>query len=152
MISLQEIYTIGFSKKTLRSFIKLLEASRVTNLIDIRLNNTSQLSGYAKKEDLEFVLELVGIEYKHDPSLAPDSELLEGYKKKKITWDQYEDRYYDILNNRDIKKRTNEILGIGTPVFLCSEDQPNYCHRRLLAEYLQKYSNHKIKIIHLKID
>lgn len=110
---MREIYTIGFSKKSLRHFIELLKVSNVTNLVDIRLNNTSQLAGYAKKDDLEYILELVGIEYKHDPSLAPDEDLLEAYKKKRIAWEQYEDRYFQILAERKIQTKIDEIIGTG---------------------------------------
>ncbi len=65
-----EICTIGFSKKTLKSFVELLKKSNVNRLVDTRLNNTSQLSGFAKKNDLEYVMSLVGISYTHDLALV----------------------------------------------------------------------------------
>jgi uncharacterized protein (DUF488 family) len=64
-VGIQNICTIGFSKKSLRKFIDLLEQGNVTRIVDTRLNNTSQLAGYAKKEDLKYVLELVGISPSH---------------------------------------------------------------------------------------
>lgn len=145
-----QIYTIGFSKKSLREFIKLLKNSKVTKLVDIRLNNTSQLAGYAKKDDLAYILELVQIKYTHDKSLAPDRDLLDKYKKSDITWSEYKKRYNDILSNRKIKDRINEIIGDDTPVFLCSEEKADYCHRRLLVEYLQKHHDEELKINHLQ--
>jgi len=87
------IYTIGFSKKNLKEFIARLKNAGVKKVIDVRLNNTSQLAGYAKKEDLEYVLGLVGIDYEHHPELAPTEDLLKSYKKKQITWQEYEKIY-----------------------------------------------------------
>ena len=145
----QVICTIGFSKKSLRQFVKLLKEAKVTGLIDIRLNNTSQLSGFAKKDDLEYVMELIGIDYIHDVSLAPNHELLEGYKKKKISWDDYEKKYINILDKRNVNQRIDKITGDGVPCFLCSEDKPDRCHRRLLVNYLKEHSNKKIDIKHL---
>ena len=94
---MQRIYTIGFSKKSLREFVKLLKDARVEKLIDIRLNNTSQLAGYAKKDDLAYIMELINIEYVHDVSLAPDNKLLSDYKKNLLDWSDYETRYLKFL-------------------------------------------------------
>lgn len=146
---MRQIFTIGSTKKSLLEFIRLLQCAKVTNLVDVRLNNTSQLAGFAKKDDLAYVLELVGINYTHDPSLAPDSELLDEYKKGKVTWPEYEKRYNDILVNRRIHDRVNKILGSGMPVFLCSEEKAERCHRRLLVEYIQKHANEELLIKHL---
>ena len=146
---MRKIFTIGSSKKSLRQFVDHLKKANVTNLVDVRLNNTSQLAGFAKKDDLAFVLELVGIDYSHDPSLAPDNALLDDYKKGRVTWAEYEKRYNDILMRRKIDGRADKIIGSGTPVFLCSEDKAERCHRRLLAEYIQMHSSQDITITHL---
>lgn len=144
----RNIFTIGFSKKNLRKFVKLLKESNVTHLIDIRLNNTSQLAGFAKKDDLEYIMELVGIQYIHDPTLAPDDKLLDDYKKKRIKWNDYVEIYNNILINRNIKDRINEIIGTGTPCFLCSEEKPNQCHRKLLVDFLEENTK-LVKSVHL---
>ncbi len=146
---MRRIYTIGSSKKTLKEFISLLKAAEVTNLVDVRLNNTSQLAGFAKKDDLAYILELVGIEYAHEPSLAPDKNLLDDYKKRKVTWQEYERRYNEILTDRKIEGKANEVIGSGRPVFLCSEEKAEHCHRRLLAEFIKKHANEEIAITHL---
>lgn len=129
------IYTIGFSKKNLREFIARLKTAGIKKVIDVRLNNTSQLAGYAKKEDLEFVLELVGINYKHLPELAPTEELLKNYKSKKVSWQDYEKEYSKILLHREPLKSINLETEDGPVCLLCSEDKPERCHRRLLAEF-----------------
>ncbi|MGQ9826003.1 MAG: DUF488 domain-containing protein [Desulfotomaculales bacterium] len=131
------IYTIGFSKKSLREFITRLKNAGVRKVIDVRLHNTSQLAGYAKKEDLEYVLELAGIAYEHRPELAPTEELLKGYKNGEISWPEYEKVYKDLLAKREpLKSGDFERLRQEGPVcLLCAEDKPDRCHRRLLAEY-----------------
>ncbi|MFI2858627.1 DUF488 family protein [Paenibacillus sp. JSM ZJ436] len=144
----QEICTIGFAKKSLEQFVDLMKEAGVTRLIDTRLNNTSQLSGYAKKNDLSYVMRLVGIKYKHDVMLAPTEDILSAYKKKLMSWDEYEKQYIGLLEKRKVENRIDDILEEEATCFLCSEDKPHHCHRRLLAEYLQNYKK-EIKITHL---
>ncbi|WP_458123216.1 DUF488 domain-containing protein [Paenibacillus sp. Z3-2] len=144
----KEICTIGFAKKSLEQFVTLIKDANVTNLIDTRLNNTSQLSGYAKKNDLSYVMKLVGISYKHDVMLAPTEDILSAYKKKLMSWDEYEKQYVGLLEKRKVENRIDDILQEEVTCFLCSEDKPHNCHRRLLAEYLNNYKK-EIKVTHL---
>lgn len=147
------IYTIGFTQKSAQKFFSLLMESKVRTVVDIRLNNKSQLAGFSKGEDLKYFLtELCGIEYKHDTDLAPTKEILSSYKDKKIDWPQYEEQFFDLLNNRKIKellaKKYN--LKFEGVCFLCSEATAEYCHRRLVAEYIkQSYPELITEIIHL---
>jgi len=145
------IYTIGTSKKHLRDFISKLKNAGVKTLIDVRLNNTSQLAGYSKKEDLDFILSLVGIGYEHHPELAPTDKLLKDYKSKLITWSDYENEFNSILIKRDPLKNINlEFLRENKPIcLLCSEDLPKNCHRRLVAEFYKEKIDEVSEIIHL---
>ena len=143
------ICTIGFAKKSLRTFVQLLKDAKVTKLIDTRLNNTSQLAGFAKKDDLAYILELVGIKYVHDPLLAPTDSILKGYKKKEITWPQYEELYLQLLKDRNILNKVTNQLTDEVACFLCSEDKPEHCHRRLLVEYIQQSCLQEASIKHL---
>jgi len=131
--------TIGFTKKPARRFFGLLRDSRVKRVVDVRLNNGSQLSGFAKQDDLAwFLREICGIEYVHVPSLAPTQALLSDYRKKRIDWDTYEVRFLNLMNEREVEKTVSpEILDSGC--LLCSEHQPHRCHRRLVAEYLNNH-------------
>jgi uncharacterized protein (DUF488 family) len=129
------ICTIGFAKKNLRTFIKKLQLAGVTKVIDIRLRNTSQLAGYAKKDDLEYVLSLIGIGYEHHPELSPTEEILDGYKKKKLSWQDYERKFKEVLTRRKPIQSNNFINEKGPICLLCAEDKPIQCHRRLVAEY-----------------
>ncbi|HOK53379.1 MAG TPA: DUF488 domain-containing protein [Armatimonadota bacterium] len=132
------IFTIGSSGKGLRKFAELLLDANVDCVIDIRLHNTSQLAGYAKQDDLEFVLELLKIAYEHHIELAPDLELFEAYRKSK-NWDNYAAGYNELIIKRDMLSVGKGILSrYKRPCLLCSEDAPSRCHRILLAEYLAK--------------
>lgn len=140
--------TIGFSKKSLRTFASALQQHKVERLIDTRLQNTSQLAGFAKKDDLEYILELLDIDYIHELSLAPTEDLMKAVKSKEISWSEFEKTFVNLLQERKIEKKMDEWLGGGVPCFLCSEEKPHHCHRKLVVEYLREFDN-RIEIVHL---
>lgn len=150
-INMITLYTIGFTKKSAERFFSLLKNAGIKKLIDIRINNSSQLAGFAKGKDLEFfVKELCNAEYIHIVDLAPTKELLKDYQEKVIDWRGYEATFIQLLKDRDISKRFPANI-FNQACLLCTEDTPEKCHRRLVAEYLKKeYPNEEIKIIHLK--
>lgn len=49
-----KIFTIGFTEKKAERFFSLIKVSGAKRIVDVRLNNISQLSGFAKKDDLKF--------------------------------------------------------------------------------------------------
>lgn len=140
------VYTIGFTKKTAEQFFELLSNNGVKKVIDTRLNNESQLAGFSKKEDLKYFLKsILNIEYVHKPELAPSEQILKAYKKKEITWEEYEKRYLELISNRQIEKKITPDE-VDNSCLLCSEQKPDKCHRRLLANYLKsKWNNVIIK-------
>lgn len=142
------LYTIGFTKKKAEQFFELIKKNNIKCLIDIRLNNVSQLAGFAKRDDLKYFLkQLCNCEYRHMPEIAPTKEILDGYKKKQISWDEYVVQYGALIKRRKIESKLslNELDG---SCFLCSEPTADMCHRRLAAEYLKKHYK-ELKIIHL---
>jgi uncharacterized protein (DUF488 family) len=141
--------TIGFTNKTAQHFFSLLESNRVTKIIDTRINNTSQLAGFAKGNDLAFFTKRIcNANYEHCIDFAPTKDLLDRYRKKKITWAEYEPEYLNLLDLRNIKAKVH-IEALHQCCLLCSEHLPDKCHRRLLAEYLQKVNN-LVNIVHLR--
>lgn len=142
-------YTIGFTKKSAEQFFGLLRGNGVKQLVDVRISNSSQLAGFAKGKDLEFFTnEICHIPYKHIDDFAPTKELLDRWHKNEVTWPEYVEIYTKILKDRDVAKKYGAKAFDGA-CFLCSEDTPEQCHRRLLAEYLQKHSKEKVQIVHL---
>ena len=134
-----KLFTIGFTKKKARKFFSLLQDSGAKRVVDVRLNNVSQLAGFAKRDDLQFFLKKIcDIDYVHLPELAPTKEILDDYKKRKGDWRVYEDRFLDLMEERRIQDTVpREILEDGC--LLCSEDKPHHCHRRLVADYLSRH-------------
>jgi uncharacterized protein (DUF488 family) len=143
-----KLYTIGFTGKPAETFFSLLKNSGVKKLVDTRINNVSQLSGFAKGVDLKFFAkEIANISYEHNIDLAPTKELLEKYRKKEIDWVQYEIEYLNLLDIRKVGQKI-DLEKLHENCFLCSEHTPEKCHRRLLAEYLKNIKN-EIEIVHL---
>lgn len=144
-----KLYTIGFAQKKARVFFPLLKEAKITLLLDTRLNNVSQLAGFTKKDDLEyFTKEILKAKYKHSVECAPTKDILDDYKKGKITWAEYEKKYNALLEKRNIKELYPKLAGNEIVCLLCSEPTPEHCHRRLLAEYLQRHLEN-IQIVHL---
>jgi uncharacterized protein (DUF488 family) len=143
------IYTIGFTKKNAETFFKFIRSSAIRTVVDVRLNNVSQLAGFAKKDDLKFFLrELCSTEYIHAPELTPTKEILDPYKDGKMTWQAYEDKFLNLMAQRNIEKSVRpELLDNGC--LLCSEHEPHMCHRRLVVEYLNKNSRLNLTVKHL---
>lgn len=132
-----EIYSIGFTKKSAREFFDLLKAAGVRRLVDVRLNNVSQLAGFTKRDDLAFFLgEICGAEYTHEPRLAPTKELLDAYKKQRGDWSTYERLFLELMRQREIETKLDRTLFDIPTVLLCSEPTPEHCHRRLVIDHL----------------
>jgi uncharacterized protein (DUF488 family) len=130
------LYTIGFTKKSAQTFFGLLRKSGAARLVDVRLNNISQLAGFAKRDDLAYFLgEICGMSYDHRLDLAPTQPMLDDYKKHNATWGEYQDRFLELMKQRQVEATVPREL-LDNSVLLCSEDKPHHCHRRLVAEYL----------------
>ena len=134
-----KLFTIGFTRKSAQKFFGLLSSSGVERVVDVRLNNVSQLAGFAKRDDLAYFLRRVcGIAYVHLPDLAPTQEMLAAYRKGHKDWNTYETQFLDLMRDRRIEDSIpREIIDGGC--LLCSEDKPHHCHRRLVAQYLDEH-------------
>jgi len=135
-----EVCTIGFTKHSAAGFFGLLNAEKIERLIDVRLNNTGQLAGFAKRDDLRYFLaSLCGAEYLHEPLLAPTQELLRGYRNNELAWAEYARRFDELLAVRRIESELPPDLFDKRTALLCSEHTADRCHRRLVAEYLARH-------------
>lgn len=143
-----KVFTIGFTKKPARRFFDLLRRSGAKRVVDVRLNNVSQLAGFAKQDDLTwFLQEICGMEYVHAIELAPTKEMLDDYKKRRSDWATYEARFLELMRQRRIEETIpREIIADGC--LLCSEDKPHHCHRRLVLQYLRQHWG-DVEIAHL---
>lgn len=143
------IFTIGFTKKNAETFFGLIKAAGTSTLIDVRLNNISQLSGFAKRDDLKYFLkEICNTSYVHLPELAPTQDILAPYQKKEISWNKYEELFLNLMAKRNIERTINSST-LHNSCLLCSEHEPHFCHRRLVVEYLNKTTDLKMNVKHL---
>lgn len=135
-----KIFTVGFTKKSAETFFTLVKNSGARRLVDVRLNNVSQLAGFAKKDDLRYFTETIcNIDYVHVPELAPTADMLDRFKKQKsIDWELYERQFLELITQRQIEQTISRDLLDGA-CLLCSEEKPHHCHRRLVAEYLRDH-------------
>ena len=144
-----EVFTIGFTQTTAADFFGKLRRYGIRRLVDVRLNNISQLAAFAKRDDLAFFLkELCGAEYLHEIRLAPTQEMLDAYKKQKGSWNVYASLFLDLMKDRRIETELNpDVFDVPTAL-LCSEPTADHCHRRLVLDYLQcKWSD--VRAVHL---
>ena len=143
-----KLFTIGFTQKSAERFFTLLRESGAKRLVDVRLNNVSQLAGFAKRDDLRFFLRAIcRMDYVHLPELAPMQEMLDRYKKQKGIWSVYEREFLDLMMRRGVERTVSrDVLAEGC--LLCSEAEPQQCHRRLVAEYLKQHWG-DVEIVHL---
>ncbi len=133
-----EVYTIGFTQKSAEEFFETLRRVGIKRLLDVRLNNVSQLAGFSKKDDLKYFLrELCAADYIHEQLLAPTQEMLDEYRKEKGSWEAYERRFLALMRERAVERRIDRRLFEVPTVLLCSEATAGKCHRRLVLEYLQ---------------
>lgn len=133
-----KVFTIGFTGKPARRFFELVKSSGARRVVDVRLNNTGQLAGFSKRDDLVFFLrELCQVEYVHVPELAPTPSILDAYKKHGGAWSVYESEFLELMERRRIDESiAREVIDQGC--LLCSEHKPHQCHRRLVVEYLNR--------------
>lgn len=142
------LHTIGFTRKSAETFFTRLKGAGVRRLIDVRLNNVSQLAGFAKREDLRyFTRAICDADYLHAVELAPTQAMLDDYRRKNGDWTTYERAFRGLLEERRIERTLRPEL-FDHACLLCSEDQPHHCHRRLIAEYLNEHWG-GVKIEHL---
>ncbi|TPG41908.1 DUF488 domain-containing protein [Roseomonas nepalensis] len=143
------ISTIGFTKTNARGFFERLLSANIRTLVDVRLHNTSQLSGFAKSDDLAFFLEkIAGIKYIHSPMLAPTDDMLKAFKRDKGDWTEYEKKFMGLMAERRIEERLKPTF-FDNACLLCSEATPHQCHRRLVCEYLNSKWDQSLQVHHL---
>jgi len=144
-----DVATIGFTKTTAAGFFERLKTAGVKRIVDVRLHNTSQLAGFAKADDLAYFLkEICGVDYVHQPLLAPTDNILKAYKKNKGDWGVYQREFLKLMGEREIENCFQPAVFQGA-CLLCSEALPHHCHRRLVCEYLNDKWDDALKVHHL---
>jgi len=81
--------------------------------------------------------EICDADYRHEPLLAPTPEMLERYRKRRASWDEYERQFLRLMEQRRIDEILDPALFAIPTVLLCSEPTAERCHRRLVVEFLR---------------
>ena len=143
------VATIGFTRTTAEHFFQRLRQAGVRQVIDVRLHNGSQLAGFAKAGDLAYFLEAIaGIDYAHDPLLAPTDAMLQAYRKDRRSWPAYEQQFLALMAERRIESRLSP-ESLDGACLLCVEPAPDHCHRRLVVDYLNRHWGGRLAVHHL---
>lgn len=146
-----KVYTIGFTQKHAEDFYEKIKKEKIDLLIDVRLNNTSQLASFSKFPDIVYFLDkLCNVKYRHDTTFSPTDDLLKNYKKGIVSWEDYEKIFAETMEGRKITEYISEQYrdqSVSNICLLCSEATAEKCHRRLVAEYFNKVFD--AEIIHL---
>jgi len=144
-----DVTTIGFTKTSASCFFERIKNAGVKKVVDVRLHNTSQLAGFAKADDLAYFLkEICGVDYTHEPLLAPTDNILKAYKQDKGDWGVYQTQFTRLMADRQVERRLQPAALDGA-CLLCSEATPHHCHRRLVCEYLNDKWNRVLNVRHL---
>ena len=148
-MEIRKVYTIGFTKRSAEEFFEAIKKAGIRRLLDIRLNNSSQLAGFTKRDDLQYFLKVIcGANYRHELLLAPTQEILDAYKKGHGSWSNYEKAFFSLMTARRVDIKLPRNIFDSPTVLLCSEHTAERCHRRLVLEYLQsKWGD--IEIVHI---
>jgi uncharacterized protein (DUF488 family) len=144
-----KLYTIGFTKKSAEKFFTLLKDHGVECLVDIRLHPNGQLAGFARQNDLPYLLShLAECDYLHVAALAPTDEILSEYRANH-NWDRYAERFEALMDSRNVPNSLDRALfEQKICCLLCSEDTPERCHRRLVAERIARHWP-DVNLVHL---
>ncbi|RQT24082.1 DUF488 domain-containing protein [Burkholderia contaminans] len=144
-----QVATIGFTNKSAERFFELLKSANVRTILDVRLNNVSQLAGFSKKSDLQYFLsKLLDCKYLELRDLTPEKSMLKRYQTKEMPWDDYANAYVELLAKRRVESNLDATV-FDHGCLLCSEDTPHFCHRRLAVEYLNSRWSNRLDITHL---
>ena len=143
------VATIGFTRTSAENFFRRLTEAGVRKVVDVRLHNSSQLAGFAKAGDLGYFLTAIGgIDYAHEPLLAPTEAMLRTYRQEKGGWAAYEERFLALMAERRIESRLTP-GSLDGACLLCSEATPDHCHRRLVVDYLNRRWGGSLIVRHL---
>jgi uncharacterized protein (DUF488 family) len=127
-----------------------LKRAGIQRLLDVRLNNSNQLAGFSKRDDLEYFLRTIcGADYMHELLLAPTQEMRDAYRNEGMGWENYAEAYRTLIAHRKIESRLSaDDFSAQRTVLLCSEATAEHCHRRIAVEYLaSKWKN--VRPVHL---
>jgi uncharacterized protein (DUF488 family) len=158
---LKTVATIGVYGWALEDWLRALEQADVVEVVDVRQRRGVRGAEYAwaNAKRLEAALEGAGIAYRHEPELAPTTEIRQvqyeedrrqgvGKRSRRVSSPEYVERYRrEILDRTDLGDFAASLPDDGAAALLCVEHEPELCHRSLIAERLEE--RHSVRVSHL---
>jgi len=144
------LYTIGYEGISLEEYLNRLIQNDIKILIDVRNNPISMKFGFSKNQ-LNNYCKNLGIQYTHIPALGIQSEQRRELNSQK----DYDNLFADYCKNTLTKTEKEqehifELLKANKRVALtCFEKDINQCHRRHLANAIEKLPNFNYEVRHI---
>lgn len=129
-VSAHRIFTIGHSSHEFYTFVRLLEANEIAEVVDVRSYPASRFAPHFNRGPLRTGLEKSGIGYRFEPRLGgrpagrdlydTDGHVLYSRVAEDLGFKQAIDSLSELASRRRV-------------AILCGEEDPTECHRRLLV-------------------
>ena len=131
--------TVGYEGRSIDELVRLLLRKGVRCVIDVRKNPLSRKYGFSKRS-LSSILEKFDVAYVHLPNLGIPSEArgeLSDLASYKELFARYE---RDVLPNAtaDLRRASEIVRRQGSATLLCYERDPDFCHRKRVADRLER--------------
>lgn len=142
-----QIFTIGYEKRDILSFVQLLRRSGIQRVIDVRKNPISRKKGFSKST-LKAFLEKYKIEYVHIPQLGIPS----AYRTSLQTPKDYEDLFRVYTSEmlpqvQEYVSQAASLIAEKPSALMCFEYDPKQCHRSCLAQKIHEVYSYSVKHI-----
>lgn len=139
------IFTIGHSNMSIEEFIDLLKNNKIELLVDVRSSPYSKYVSHFNRQDIHKSLNDVGIKY--------------SYLGNKIGGKPAEKKYYTdgkvdyslIEKGKPFEEGLSELMELAIEkktVIMCSEEDPQKCHRHMLIT--PNLTKHDFVVFHIR--
>jgi len=139
----QDLFTIGYGGRSPDELVRLLRSHGVRTVLDVRLRpDRAGMGAFVKArtadKGIQTLLAAVDIQYRSLPELG----------NLFLDFDDWRDRYGELL------MKAGDLLTVrlsdATPpvCLLCAEKRAADCHRRLIAEHVERTGG--LRVIHIE--
>lgn len=141
------LFTIGYAGKDIQQFIRLLQQSHITTLIDVRQLPLSRKRDFSKS-NLQEHLEHSGIEYRHLGILGSPKNLREKVRSDNDYQAFFKGYTSYLKTKQDTIEELADAVTQKSACLMCVEPEPTQCHRQIVAHALEKRQP-QLKVVHL---
>ncbi len=144
------LFTIGYEGISLEEYLNRLLINDIKLLVDVRKNALSMKYGFSKSKLLQ-LCESLKIEYIHLPEVGIDSDRrqeLNGFEDYRKLFEEYKKN--NLSRTLETQLKILELLVKKKRIALtCFEADPDYCHRKHLAEAISRLKGFNYEVKHI---